>query len=143
MTADEIRRFIERYVVLWERADLRSLVECYTDTAQIESPIFHSVKGRANIEKSFSDLFRAFDDWDMRVDDIIIDRGPEERAVLAFSSFMTHRGEIFGVPGTGRKVENSGVFILRFEDGRIALDRRLYDFTGFLVQLGVLKARAV
>ena len=143
MTVDEIRTFIERYIALWEREDLRALLECYTDNAQIESPMFHSVKGRPGIEKSFADLFRAFDDWKITIDDIIVDGGTEDRAVLVFTAHITHRGEIFGMPGTGRRVENSGVFILRFEDGRIAVERRLYDFTGLLVQLGVLKAKAV
>jgi predicted ester cyclase len=47
------------------------------------------------------------------------------------------------MPGTGRRIETSGAFILTLENGRIAAERRVYDFTGFLVQLGVLKAKAV
>jgi predicted ester cyclase len=77
------------------------------------------------------------------MEDLIIDRGVEDRAVLVFTSEVTHRGDLFGMPGTGRRVENSGAFIIRLENGRIVSERRLYDFTGLLVQLGVLKARAV
>ena len=47
------------------------------------------------------------------------------------------------MPGTGRRVEVSGAFVMRFENGLIVSERRLYDFVGMLLQLGVLKAKAV
>jgi steroid delta-isomerase-like uncharacterized protein len=143
MTSDEIRTFIARLIALWEREDLNAIVRCYAENARIDSPMFHTVTGRADIEKSFKDLFRAFDEWKFKIDDILIDRGPEDRAVLFFTNHMTHCGDLFGMPGTGRRVEVSGALLLRFENGCIVSDRRLYDFTGLLVQLGVLKAKAV
>jgi hypothetical protein len=33
------------------------------------------------------------------------------------------------------------IFLLEFRHGAIVRDRRVYDFTGFLVQIGVLKAK--
>ena len=143
MTNDEIRTFIARYVDAWERESVQTLVECYADKARVESPMFHTIVGRSDIAKSFTHLFDAFDDWDITVDDTLIDHEPADRAVFVITAQMTHRGEIFGMPGTGRRVESSGAFILRFDDGRIASERRVYDFTGLLVQLGVLKAKAV
>jgi steroid delta-isomerase-like uncharacterized protein len=143
MTSDDIRAFFTRFLTVWERQNLTDIVECYRPDARIDSPMFHAISGRAEIEKSFKDLFRAFDEWSFRIDDIVIDRGSEDRAVLIYTANMTHRGDLFGMPGTGRRVETSGALIIRFENGRIATERRLYDFTGLLVQLGVLKARAV
>ena len=55
----------------------------------------------------------------------------------------THVNEFFGLPGTNRHIE----FRQRVAagDGRatglIANERRIYDFTGLLVQIGVLRAR--
>jgi steroid delta-isomerase-like uncharacterized protein len=143
MTHDEIRTFIERYVEAWKREDVRGLAECYAENARIDSPMFHTVVGQPGIEKSFRDLFGAFSDWDVRIDDLIIDSGDDAKAVLALTMQITHCGDLFGIPGTGRRLENRVVHILRFENGRIVSDRRLYDFTGMLVQLGVLKAKAV
>jgi steroid delta-isomerase-like uncharacterized protein len=143
MTHDEIRAFIERYVESWKREDVRGLAALYAENARIESPLFHTVIGQPGIEKSFRDLFGAFSDWDFRIDDLIIDSGDEAKAVLVFTTRITHRGDLLGMPGTGRRLENKVVHILRFENGRIVSDRRLYDFTGVLVQLGVLKAKAV
>ena len=33
------------------------------------------------------------------------------------------------------------VFLFEFQDGRIVRERRIYDFTGLLVQIGVLSAK--
>jgi len=143
MTDDEIRTFIARYVDAWEHENLQALVDCYTENARVESPMFHTIVGRADITKSFKNLFDAFDDWDINLDDVLIDDDPVDRAVFVYTAQITHRGDVFGMPGTGRRVESSGAFILRFDDGRIASERRVYDVTGLLVQLGVLTARAV
>jgi len=143
MTSGEIHDFIGRYIALWENEDVRGLVDCYTPEARVYSPIFHAVEGRKEIEKSFRDLFAAFGELEITVDDVLIDQESGDRAVFVFTAQQNHRGMLFGMPGTGRRVETSGAFILRFENGKIASDRRIYDFTGLLVQLGILKAKAV
>ena len=143
MTSNEMRAFIKRYCDLWERGDVRGLVDCYAEDAHVESPLFHGINGRAAIEKSFVDLFQAFADSKIGVDDIIIDNEKGDRCVTVFTSQGTHRGLLFGMPATGKRVEIKGAFVMKFEHGRIAHERRLYDFIGMLMQLGVLRAKAV
>ena len=46
-----------------------------------------------------------------------------------------------GMPATGRRVTIPVVFLYEFKDGKIVRDRRVYDFTGMLVQVGTLKAK--
>jgi predicted ester cyclase len=53
----------------------------------------------------------------------------------------THAGEFFGVSPTGRRIEVAGAFIYRLQDGQIVHERRVLDFTGLLVQVGVLRAK--
>jgi steroid delta-isomerase-like uncharacterized protein len=143
MTRDEIHAFLRRFVKEWEQANIPALVACYTTNPEVVSPIFHTLTGQQQLEKSFHNLFEAFANWEIRIDDVIIDQGEGDRAVMLFTSHAIHRGEIFGVPPTGRRWENRGVLIFTFEDGRIAKDTRLYDFTGMLVQIGVLKTKSV
>ena len=146
MTHDEIRRFLERYLHAWERQDIDALIDCYTPDAEIVSPMFHTKRGESEIEASFQDVFKIFGDVSMQIDDVVIDTQPEAgevRAVLIMTSHATHRGEIFGLAGSGRRVETQMMFAFRFAGDRIASERRLYDFTGVLVQLGVLKAKHV
>jgi hypothetical protein len=46
-----------------------------------------------------------------------------------------------GLEGSGRKFEIQGVRFFKLKDGLIAYERRYYDFTGFLIQLGVLRGK--
>src|SRR5262245_50599976 len=141
MSSDDIRAFCREYARLWERGNIPALVDCYTEDCEVLSPIFNVLTGRTQLEASFRELFRAFSDYLVEVEDVIVDHDRRERAVLVFSTFATHRGEIFGVPGTGRRFEIRGAFIFTFDKGRIARDVRLYDFTAMLMQVGALKAK--
>lgn len=143
MTSDETRLFMKRYVELWQREDVRGLVACYAEHARIESPLFHTVDGREAIEKSFVDFFKVFADSKIDIDDLIVDNDSGDRCAVIVTSHGSHRGMLFGMPGTGRRVKISGAFVYRFENGLIVSERRLYDFVGMLLQLGVLKAKAV
>jgi len=59
--------------------------------------------------------------------------------ILRFAG--THAGEFFGLPATGRHVELTVACVLSLADNQIVEERRIYDFTGLLVQVGVLKAK--
>lgn len=141
MTSAEIRTFCERFAGAWVREDVDALTACYADDCEVISPIFRTLRGRTEVEGSFRDLFKALSDYNIQVNDIIVDHDGGERAVLVWTAQSTHRGEIFGMPGTGRRIENEVAFIFRFQGDKIALDRRIYDFTRMLMQIGVLKAK--
>jgi steroid delta-isomerase-like uncharacterized protein len=109
-----------------------------TPTTVVQSPIFGEVRGRAEIERTYRDLFRAFADWTLEGQELIIDGN---RAAQVFIVEATHTSEMFGVPATNRRFKIHGVLIFDFRDGRIAYERRMYDFTGLLIQVGVLKTK--
>jgi predicted ester cyclase len=46
-----------------------------------------------------------------------------------------------GLPPTGRHFQFPGVFVFTVENGEIVREQRIYDFTGMLVQIGVLKVK--
>ena len=54
MTSDEIRSFLDRFVRAWEKQDVPALGACYTADCTVVSPIFHTVKGRAQVERSYT-----------------------------------------------------------------------------------------
>ena len=139
MTNDEIRSFLDQFVLAWGRGDAAALGACYTEDCVIVSPIFHTLKGRAQVERSYVDLFKAFQRETVRVDDIVIE--VPARAVILWTSHAIHAGEIFGMPPSGKRIERTVAFILTLRDGRIAKEVRVYDFTNMLMQLGVLRAK--
>src|SRR5439155_924826 len=75
---------------------------------------------------------------DATVPCVVID--PPQVAVF-MTVHATHVNEFFGVPGTHRRVEITSSRLMRLESGLITHERRTYDFTGLLVQVGVLRAK--
>ncbi len=141
MTSDEIRSFLDRFVHAWERQDVAALSACYADDCEVVSPIFGTMKGRAQVEKSYTDLFKAFANPTVRMEDTIVCNSDLARAVIVWTVQSTHAGEVFGMPATGRRIERTMAYLFTLRDGLIIRERRVYDFTSMLMQLGVLKAR--
>ena len=141
MTREDIERFATRFLATWERSDARALAMCYSDTATLISPLFSKVTGRDRIEKSYVDLFRVFEQWRITIDQMVIDTVGGSRAMVLTTSQATHAGELFGYAGTGRRFVLHSALIVEFSNGLISSETRLYDFTGMLMQLGVLMAK--
>ena len=141
MTSDEIRSFLDRFVHAWEHQDVAALSACYTDDCVVVSPIFSTNKGRTQVEKSYRDLFMAFTNPTITVDDTIVSDTDPARAVLVWTVKSVHTGNIFGMPGSGKQIERNMAYLFTFRGGLVAKERRIYDFTSMLMQLGVLKAK--
>ena len=74
----------------------------------------------------------------MRRSDLVIDG---DRIASSFQLSGTHSGEFLGVQPTGKKIKIQGVSLITIDDTKIAHERRIYDFTGYLVKTGVLKVK--
>ena len=64
-----------------------------------------------------------------------------EKVVLLLHIHGTNRGGVMGLPPTDRPFGISLVSLCEMHDGFIARERRVYDFTGLLLQVGALKAK--
>lgn len=118
--------------------DAVALAAAYAEDGVVHSPIFGEVHGRADIERTYRDLFKAFADWTYEGHELIVDG---DRAAQVCSVTATHTSELFGVDATQRRFRIQGMLVFEFRDGKILHERRLYDFTALLIQLGVLKAK--
>ena len=142
MTSEEIRTLVKSHLDAWAREDVEALTRNYAENCEVVSPMFHTVNGRAAVETSLRNLFRGLQQWNVRIDDLLVDcSGNEERAALVMTVQATQAGEMFGFPASGRRMGLQAVHLYRFENGQIVAERRLYDFSGLLMQLGVLKAK--
>ena len=143
MTNDDIRSFLERFRRAWESQDVNALVGCYADDCVVISPIFNTLTNRSQVEKSFTDFFKALAIQKITVEDIVIDNEDPPRAVVVWNLHVTHVGEMFGMPASGKRIERTSAFILTLRDGLITKENRIYDFTSLLIQLGALRAKPV
>jgi predicted ester cyclase len=138
MTREALTAFAAVRQAAWDRRDAAGLAAGHASDGDVVSPIFGTVKGRPAIETSYRNLFSIFADWEFIGDDLIMDG---DQVVERFTARATHTHEFLGVEGTGRRFQVRGVLLFRFANGLIAHEARLYDFSGMLIQLGVLKAK--
>ena len=138
MTREELKAFSARRRAAWDRRAPAGLAAGHAVDGDVVSPIFGTVKGRSAIEAAYRNLFSIFADWEFIGDDLIMDG---DLVVEGFTARATHTHEFLGVEGTGRRFQIRGVLLFRFFDGLIAHEERVYDFSGMLIQIGVLKAR--
>jgi steroid delta-isomerase-like uncharacterized protein len=138
MTRDEAATLFAERDAIWSRGDTHTLASLHAEDGIIISPLFGVIKGREAIEKSYENIFKVFNDLIITTEDIVADG---DRVAQFFTSQATHTSELFGIPATGRRFEVHGVLVFYFKDGKIVKERRLYDFTHMLIQLGFLKTK--
>jgi steroid delta-isomerase-like uncharacterized protein len=138
MSRPDLERVMSTYIKAMNAHDAVALADLYAHDCVVESPLFASLQGRTAVEESYRQWFRVFPDVIFTPEATIID--PPAAAMLTLNR-ATHEGEIFGLAATHRRVEFRTMRLVTAKDGLILTERRIYDFTGLLVQLGVLRAK--
>ena len=137
MTRDAIAAIFDRRRAAWDNQDAVTLAADYTIDCVIESPSGGIHHGRAAAEQVLQSVFHALD-VKMHQDFLLID-GDLVAQVLSIEG--TDDGQFLGLPPTGKSFRVPAVFLYTLKDGQIASERRIYDFTGLLMQVGLLKAK--
>lgn len=139
MTRDEVLALLAHRLEAWRRLDVDALVADYAADAIIESPLAGgTTQGLEQIKQVFLTYFVAFPDLQVEENEVLIDG---QRAAVMATFEGNDVGGFMGMPPTGRRVIIPMVFLYEFKDGKIVRDRRVYDFTGVLIQVGTLKAK--
>ena len=139
MTREELQRIGERYAEVWNRRDPDAIAQCHALNGIAESPIYATLRGRKAIQDASRAFFTSFPDARLDVDAILVDA---PRIAIFTTVNATHVNEFFGMPGTNRHIEFRNARLMELdEEGLITYERRIYDFTGLLVQVGILRAK--
>ena len=139
LTRDEILAMFARRQEAFDDLDAARLAADYADDVVIESPM-SGTHGKADAERYLRAFFDAFLDLKATFETPVIDG--QQVAVIGMCE-GTNMGGFMGLPASGRgfKLRIGMMFELR---GRtIVHEQRIYDFTGMLVQVGILKAKPV
>jgi len=102
-----------------------------------ESVVFHGTTEARGLEAYLDLVARlriAFPDQRFSLQDLIAN---EDRVVVRWTMEATHAGPLAGIPATGKRVQQRGIVIYRFEGGKIEEIWAQLDQVGMLRQLGI------
>jgi predicted ester cyclase len=140
-TAEANKQLVQEYLAgFWDRRDMS-----YPDKFLAKDVVFHDlaesplgipagVEGPKTIAKIF---WNAAPDLVMTWDDFI---AQGDKVCVRYTCYLTHTGELAGLPPTYRKAEFGGMSILRVADNRIVEGWGVLDFVTAYQQLGVIPA---
>jgi steroid delta-isomerase-like uncharacterized protein len=129
-----MRRFYEE---VFNKKNLAG-VDAFVDPQIIEHNLPPGLSAGIEGTRQFIGMYlAAFPDLHLTTEDLIAE-GDKVTARLIYRG--THRGELIGIPPTGKQVTVTGIQIVRVADGKIAENWVEFDALGILQQLGVIPA---
>ena len=141
MTREDVVAFFARRQEALARLDAAMLARLHAEDGVLESPFAGGVaQGREAIEQVYRAFFTAFSTATFEQEVLLIDG---DKTALFVRVHGTNSGEVMGLPPSDRPFSISMVSLCELRDGLIARERRIYDFTGLLLQVGALKAKPV
>jgi steroid delta-isomerase-like uncharacterized protein len=93
--------------------------------------------GRNGYAQMAAAFFSAFPDLRVQNHDVIVEG---DKAVARWTADGTHRGELMGIPATGKRVRLKGIDVIRATNGKIVERWGEFDALGMMQQLGVIPA---
>ncbi len=131
---------VERfYHELWDRFDKRLIPVLLTEDVRFRGSLGQAKVGHDQFGEYVDFVRAAFPDFTNTLEEVVSE-GDRSFARLTYRG--THRGDLFGIAPTGRRVEYAGAALFRFRDGRIAEVWVLGDLHGLLRQLSGDAARS-
>jgi len=138
MAREEVTAVLASWRDAVDRRDATALANLHAEDSVMESVMAGTVTGRAAIVGVYEAWFKAFPDMVLTSDEPLIDG---DRVAQVHTVVGTDLGGFMGMPPTSRAFRLPMVFLYTIRDGYVVHGRTIYDFTGLLVQIGVLKAR--
>src|SRR6185369_3342070 len=135
MSTEENKRIVRRYQEIYNENDLEALGEVLSQdllTPKIMPGIPTGIEGAKAAHRI---MLAGFPDYQTRIDDLFAE-GDKVAARITMSG--THTGLFMGIPGTGKYVSFTGIYIARIANGKIAEHWGEEDGVSLLQQLGVL-----
>jgi len=126
---------LNRIEVLWNTGDLANIDDMFAADFINHDPNAPDVNDLEGYKRFIVITRTAFPDFHVTSEDIIAEG---DKVVNRWTATGTHKGELFGIPPTGKKATWKGISIYRFADGKITEAWWSKDMFSLLQQLGVI-----
>jgi steroid delta-isomerase-like uncharacterized protein len=133
MSQNRNRLLIERfYHELWNRFDKTIFSDILAEDLRFRGSLGQTKRGHREFGDYVDFIQQAFPDFSNEIGEIISE-GDKAFAKLTYRG--THRGEVFGIAPTGRRIQYEGAAVFTFRDDLIAEVWVLGDIYGLISQL--------
>ncbi|MFJ8390417.1 ester cyclase [Streptomyces sp. NPDC094438] len=132
MSIEENKRLVRRFYQAIDRGDLDAMDELVAENYEDHSPpLPFLAPGREGLKQAF----RLF--WEAKpgTHEIEDQAGEGDKVVTRLTASGVHKGDLPGIPATGKSVTMTATVIHRVENGKLAEKWSDKDLHGFLRQL--------
>lgn len=135
MSIEGNKEIVRRYQEIYNSNHLDNLSEVVAQdliTPKIMPGMPLGLEGGKRVHKT---TLIGMPDWHTAIDELIAEG---DKVVARITMTGTHTGDFWGIPATGKRVEFTGMYMVRIADGKIVEHWGEEDGVSLLQQLGVL-----
>ena len=138
MSTEENKAIARRFGEVWNRGGLDIIDQLADPDLLVSFPLLpEDIHGPEAYKQFLAQFYAAFPDVQAWVEEMIAEG---EKVVARWTIRGTHRGDLPGLPTTGKRAQWSGISIYRIVNGKVIEEKGEEDALGMLQQLGVLPA---
>jgi steroid delta-isomerase-like uncharacterized protein len=136
MSIEENKNIVRRYQEIHNKNDLEALSEVVAVDLLTPKILPGMKPGLEGAKQVHATTLIGMPDWHTEINDLIAEG---DQVVARITMTGTHTGDFWGIPATGKRVEFTGIYIVRIAEGKIVEHWGEEDGVSLLQQLGVLK----
>ncbi|MEU7813150.1 ester cyclase [Pseudonocardia sp. NPDC049154] len=136
---DETTALAERFIeAAWNRADFATVDELADPEFEVYYPLMPTpIKGAADFNEFLAEFRTGMPDGHFALQHLATQG---DTAVFRWDATGTHKGELLGIPPTGREVRWTGISVVQVANGKVVKEWGEEDGLTALRQLGVIPA---
>jgi steroid delta-isomerase-like uncharacterized protein len=120
----------------WNAHDIEGWLKVLDPNQVTESDTLPAaIRGHDGARPFMQMYIKAFPDLRFTIDQMI---GHDQYVVTRYTASGTHKGDLAGIPATGRRAQTRGCTVAEFKNGKIVHQWIYWDTGHLLRQLGVL-----
>src|SRR5215203_2236173 len=136
MSLDDNKAIIRAFVeTVWNSRQLDRADEVVAADFVDHAPMPGQAPGLEGVKRKWAMYLDAIPDFRVTIEELVAEG---DKVAVRRSYAGTHRGELLGIPPTGKQMRISGISIFRLAEGKIAEHWEQLDRLALMQQLGAL-----
>jgi steroid delta-isomerase-like uncharacterized protein len=137
MSLEENKDIVRRYQRVYNSSELDSLDQVLAVDVLTPKIMPGMPPGLEGAKRVHQISLRGMPDFHTEIDELIAEG---DKVVARVTMTGTHTGDFWGIPATGRRVQFTGMYMVRIANGKIVEHWGEEDGVGLLQQLGAMPA---